>query len=166
MLLQGRSSKPHSSRFLSRGLYIEALLAVIIIVTLLATALPALKHYNKRSQYRELLDLSVPVKSTIEKCLGLKRNSTNCDEEPELNMYGGISQYASSSSVLESIEVDLENDRYTVTFTPPESNSVIPFIDKTITLIITAEIVDRNGRPVIEEWKTSPKSGCKTAGLC
>ena len=173
MLLQGRSTSKekmpaYSGRIKGKmhGFYVESLLIVLIIATLVAITLPALKHYNKRTQYRAILDIATPLKSTVEKCLGIKRDPKNCDEESELIVFGGISQHAESTSFLDSVGLILENSQFRLTLTPPQSNSVITYLDENLTLIQTAEIIDRNGRPIIEKWETDPQSGCMLVGLC
>lgn len=147
-------------------MFIETILLVLIIAILLVATIPALEHYKKRSQYREILDIAVPIKSAVEKCLGLTRDPQSCDTDKELVVYGGISVHASSSSSLDAVEIALIDDRYEIILTPPDINSVIPFLNATHTLVLIAEIHDRNGRPVIENWKTDPQSGCMLVGFC
>lgn len=154
------------SKVRSSGLYLEVLLLVLIVASLAATSLPALKHFNKRQQYREITEISVPVISAVEKCLGMLRVAESCDTEDELIAYGGVEIHAKSSSLIEKIEINYTSDLFELIFTPPESNQVSDFITDEHTLIKLANVVYRNDRPIIEDWETDPKSGCMISSLC
>ena len=64
-----------------------ALLSICVGI-LAGVSLPALKHKNKREVYREITDSAFSITNTIEKCLGLERDSTLCDTPEKLIPYG------------------------------------------------------------------------------
>jgi len=145
---------------------IEILLLIAVIGILAGTTVPALQQHNKRSKYRDIVDQVNPVTSIINKCLGLERQITACDSLDKLPRYGYSSSVAAASTLINTLTLEYSNNRYYLRATPPDENTVHPFIDASHTYTRTAEIIDRDGRPVIEEWTTDGKSGCMSAGYC
>ena len=145
---------------------IELLLLVAIAAILAGTTIPALKQHNKRSQYREISDISSTITGAIEKCLGLKKKSSACDNIEKIIPFGYSKSQISVNSLIDSVELIEKKGSYILTITPPESNQIYPFINDNLTYIRIANITDRNGRPIIESWETDVKSGCMLAGYC
>ena len=155
------------NRNLSTGKFVLNLALLAIIVSILAgVSVPALKHKNKRETYREISDTALSITNTIEKCLGFERDSTLCDTPEKLIPYGYSAVNIELNSLLSEVKISLEDDKYSVIFTPPETNKNFPYILSTHNYIRETNIVDRNGRPVIESWTTNPKSGCLQQGFC
>lgn len=145
---------------------IEIILLIATISVLVSTALPALKHRSERIQFRELVDIATPITAAIDKCLGFERDAKSCDSLDKIQRYGFSATAVKISSLVDSVALTLKIDQYILTLTPPEENKSSPFILASHTYIKVADIIDRNGRPVIESWMTAPKSGCMVAGLC
>lgn len=142
-----------------------ALLAICFGI-IASVSVPALKHKKKRDAYREVSDTALSITNTIEKCLGLERDSTLCNMPDKLIPYGYSAVEIELNPLIAEAEITFEDERYTVTITPPETNQKAPFILPKHDYIRETDIVDRNGRPVIESWKTNPKSGCLQQGFC
>lgn len=142
-----------------------ALLSACIGI-LAGVSVPSLKHKNKREAYQEVSDTALSITNTIEKCLGLERDSTLCDTPDKLIPHGFSAVDIELNPLISGANIIFEDDKYSVTFTPPESNNVAPYILPTHDYIREAEIINRNGRPVIEFWTTNPKSGCLQQGFC
>lgn len=145
---------------------IGALLITVTIAILAAVIIPSLKHKNQRTQYRAITDVGLSVTGTLEKCLGLERDVSACDTLEKLISHGYSSSVVKANSLIDTIELSNTDTLYTLTLTPSASNKIYPFINETLHYTRTAEIIDRNGRPVIETWQTDPLSGCMVAGLC
>ena len=153
--------KQSTGKFLINLTLLSACIGIIAGVSV-----PALKHKNKREAYREISNTASSITNTIEKCLGLERDSTLCDTPDKLIPYGYSAVDIELNPLISEAEIVLENNKYSVTFTPPENNQKTPFILPTHDYIREADIVDRNGRPVIELWTTNPLSGCLQQGFC
>lgn len=141
-------------------------LVVTIVAILGAITAPSFKHKNKKDRFREISDIARPITAAVDKCLGLERVVETCDSLDKLHRYGYSATAVEISSQVDSVVLIVENSQYKLTLVPPEENSSSPFIEVLHTYRKVADIVDRNGRPVIEEWTTDPKSGCMIAGLC
>lgn len=150
----------------SGSLLINFSLFICTLAILASISAPAFNHKSKRDKFREVSDLAMPITAAINKCLGIERDQHLCDSLDHLHRYGYSPTAVEISSQVDTVALKLEQDRYKLTLTPPENNPSLPFIHDSHTYIKTAEIVDRNGRPVIEEWETDPKSGCMVAGFC
>lgn len=156
-----------SRRTSSSGKFIISLaLATVCISILAGVAVPSLQHKKKREAYREIMDTGLSITNTIEKCLGLERSSKLCDTPDKLIPYGYSAVEIELNLLIAEAEITFKDERYTVTFTPPENNQKAPFILPSHDYIRETEIIDRNGRPVIESWTTNPKSGCLQQGFC
>jgi len=145
---------------------IDIVLVLIILGLISATTLPSLKHSKKRFQYREISDISNQIIGTIEKCLGMERDPNACSSTEKIVPYGYLYSLVTANSLIDSIDLSLNKNQYALNITPSLENSIYPFITDEHTLIRKAEVIDRNGRPIIEEWKTDPQSGCMLAGFC
>lgn len=148
------------------GALINLILLGACIGILAGVSVPALKHKNKRSAYRELLDTALSMTNSVEKCLGLERESTHCDTLEELVRHGFSSADIAVNPLIDDVEFVLDKGVYSITFTPPSENKNAPYVLPEHTLIREAEIIDRNGRPVIEGWTTNAQSGCLRNGFC
>lgn len=156
-----------SNRNMSSGKFLINLVLISACIGILAgVSVPALKHKNKREAYREIADTALSVTNTIEKCLGLERDSALCNTPDKLIPYGYSAVDIKLNPLISEAKITLENDKYRVVFTPPETNQKAPFILPTHDYIRETEIIDRNGRPVIESWTTNSKSGCLHQGFC
>jgi len=145
---------------------INIILLCAIIGILAGVSVPALKHKNKREAYRELTDTALSITNAIEKCLGLERDSSLCDSLEKLIPYGFSSVDIELNPLITAVDFSLESDKYHLSFVPPDSNEKAPYILPTHDYIRETQIIDRNGRPVIETWVTNPKSGCLQNGFC
>ena len=154
-------SKKSSGNFLINFILLAACIGILASISV-----PALKHKNKREAFREVADTALSITNTIEKCLGLERDSTLCDTPDKLIPYGYSAVDIELNPLISDAKIILEDGKYSVTFTPPENNQKAPFILPTHDYIRETEIIDRNGRPVIESWTTNPKSGCLQEAFC
>jgi len=145
---------------------IEFILLLLSIAIISGIVAPSLKHHKKRVYYRDILDIANPLTSIVEKCLGIERVSTSCHSLDQLIPYGYSPTQVEVNSIIDTIELELKNETYHLSVTPSVSNDIHPFITDEHTYNQTAEIIDRNGRPIIEDWVVDPTSGCKIAGLC
>jgi len=119
-----------------------------------------------RTNFRELVGAVDSLSSIVEKCLGFERNISSCATMEQLVPYGFSPSSIKVNSLIESITLQLENNQYHLGLTPNQTNKIHSFINDEHTYILVADIIDRNGRPIIEEWKVDPQSGCMIAGLC
>lgn len=145
---------------------LNLVLALTIVAILGAITAPSFKHKNKKDRFREISSIAIPITAAIDKCLGFERDRTLCSSLDKIHNYGYSATSVEISSHVDSVSLVLENNQYKLTLTPSEENLSSPFIKASHTYIKTADIVDRNGRSVIESWATDPKSGCMIAGLC
>jgi len=151
----------------SSGKFIINFALFSICVGILAgTSVPAFKHKNQRDAYRELTDAALSVTNSVEKCLGLERDSSLCDSLEKLIPYGFSSVDIELNPLITTIDFSLESEKYQLSFLPPENNEKASFILPIHDYIRETEIIDRDGRPVIETWVTNPKSGCLRNGFC
>ena len=155
-------NKAHSSG----KILINSILCLACVGILTGVTLPALKHKNKREAYREISDTALSITNTIEKCLGLERDSALCDTPDKLIPYGYSAVEIELNPLISEATITFKDGRYSITFTPPENNQKAPFIQPTHDYIRETEIIDRNGRPVIESWTTNIKSGCLQQAFC
>lgn len=145
---------------------IELALVLVIIATISATLIPAFKHQKQRSQFREIIDLITPIEGQVNKCLGQERAVESCNTLEKNIPFGYSPTAVMISSLIGEIDLSFKNDTYWITVTPSSEANIYPFISSIHTYIRVAEVTDRDGRPIIEQWTTAPQSGCMVAGLC
>lgn len=143
-------------------------LSLILAITAILGSItaPAFKHKNQKDRFRELSDIATPITAAIDKCLGFERAVEKCDSLEKLHSYGYSATSVEIFSQIDTAVLSIDNDQYKLMLTPSEENQSSPFIKASHTYIKLADVIDRNGRPVIETWVTDPKSGCMIAGLC
>ncbi len=145
---------------------VDVVLLIAIIGVLASTVLPSLKHHNMRTQFRAVTDIAPPIQSIVDKCLAMERSVEACSSLDKILPYGYSPTSVSANSLIESITLVHQNEQYTLTITPSQNPDINSFINEDHTHMSIARIIDRNGRPVIEDWVTAPQSGCKIASYC